>query len=141
MPDLKVLKFQNNTVTGRPDIEMSLSNGKFVSGPTFYSGVGVAVQDAIRALLTKFGTNYLCQNFGTNIQDIIMSRTAGQNTGVIGSQAQYTLGYLSLYRSNDDASESIVQINSLTAKKEVDTLRLKLTLTTGAGEQAIVEVK
>jgi hypothetical protein len=141
MPDLKVLKFQDNTTIGRPDIEMSIVNGKFTSGPTFYTGVSVAVQDAIRGLLTRFGTNYLSPNFGTNIQDIIMSRTAGQNVGIISNQAQYTLGYISLYRSNDDASESITQINSLTAKKEIDTLRMKLTLTTGAGEQAIVEVK
>jgi len=140
MPDLKVLKFSNGMVVGRPDIEMTMSNGKFSSGPTFYSGTGVAVQDAVRSLMTKFGTNPLAPNFGTNIQDIVTYRATKDNLGIISSQAQYTLGYMSSYRSSGSADETITQINSLTAKKEKDTVRMALSLTTGAGAQAIVEV-
>jgi hypothetical protein len=140
MPDLKTLKLSDGVISGRPDIEMSMSSGLFTSGPTFYTGTGVAVQDAVRALMTKFGTNYLAPNFGTNIPDIIMSRTADKNLSVISNQSQYSLGYMSMFRSSDAPSESISQINSLATKRTGETIQMTLTLTTGAGEQAIVEV-
>lgn len=149
MPDLKVLRFNNGMIVGRPDIDLPISGGgdgvpargSFLSGPTFYSQTAVAVQDAVRCLLTKCGTNYLAPNFGTNIPDIIMSRTADKNTGIISSQSQYSLNYMSQFRSDGEPNESIVQINNLTAKREGETMKMTLTLTTGAGEQAIVEVR
>jgi len=141
MPDLKVLNIINNRPQPRGDMDISLDgNGQFLDGPVFVSGSDRVVQDTVRGLLTRLGSNYLAPNFGTIIKTLLHARNVGDISGQLTSEVQFVLAYLAQFNSTESLSEQLAELVNLQAKQATDTIELNLTVKTGTGTSASVTV-
>jgi hypothetical protein len=141
MPDVKLVELSDGRLLQRPDFEMSLDTaGRFLSGPVFISGRDVAVQDVVRGLLTRVGTNPLAPGFGTTIPDLVGSRAPDEVSGQISRDVQSSLGYLASIRAGGDPAEQVAEIVSLNTKLVERTLETKLTVRTSADQVASVVI-
>ena len=135
MPDLKVVKIIAGQVQRRNDIEMTLnSDGTFRDGPVFVNGVNRAVQDFVKGMLTRLGSNYLARNYGTVIPSLLHSRSLGSVSSKLVEEIQFLLGYIGSFNLNEVPSERIDEIVNIKAKESTDTIELKTTLRVGSGE-------
>jgi len=141
MPDVKLVELTDGRLLQRPDFEMSLDTaGRFLSGPVFISERDVAVQDVVRALLTRVGTSPLAPGFGTTIPDLVGSRAPDEVSGQISSDVQSSLGYLASLRADGDPAEQVAEIVDLSTRLVESTLETKLTVRTAADQIASVVI-
>ncbi len=141
MPDLKVVNIVNQEVQRRGDIVMTLNdNGTFLAGPLFVSGINRAVQDFVKGVLTRLGSNSLARNYGTGIKDLLHSRKLNNVASQIVSDIQFLLGYLGRFNINAHPSERIDELVSLKAKENLDIIELDITLRVGTGDTVGVKL-
>lgn len=131
MPDLKLLDLAGGQLQGRPDFEMSFDGAGFFSdGPVILEGHDVAVQDVVRGISTRKGTNPFSPNYGTTIPDRVGSRNVGGVSSAVASDVQYLLGYLAQLSAQDPPAEQISELVSLSVKSNKETLEVNLTVRT-----------
>jgi phage baseplate assembly protein W len=141
MSDLKVLTFVNNRPRKNAEIEMGInSNGTFSTGPTFVSDTDQAIQDLVKGLLTIQGTNRLAPNYGTNLSSLLHSRMLDNTNSMIVSQIRYLLGYLGSFNLDQSKAQQITDLVSLKSTKDVETIRLDMTVKTGGDATATVTI-